>query len=367
MKKTLLNVLRIAVVCALLCAMLPAAVSAYTNPFEFKEHPNHGDPYILKYNGVYFQYANGEDPSSNVKGIQLWTSRDLLNWEYRGICTDLPADHLEVGGMYAPEVRYLDGKFYISSAPGGQGHYFYVSDSPYGPFTVATENLGRKFDGTVMMDSDNTLWFVSPYKSGDGNLRLETLSDPLTFSSDRPLTLSTTVGGDRWTEGPTLFKRLGTYYMTYTGNHVWEASYRIEYAFASNPKGKWTELADNSILFETEGDLVGLGHNSIFIGPDLDTYYITYHNLTSPSSSKNVSRRANYNRIVWNGQKLIVQGPTSWDIDDPALPDFYEYFDNDAMPGFEADGTWTVADNLASASSGTLLTKTATCSLRNTT
>ena len=83
----------------------------------------------------------------------------------------------------------------------------------------------------------------------------------------------------KWTEGPTMFKRKGVYYLTYTGNQVWEKNYRVEYAYSHNLEDNFTEENDNVILLNTEGDdHVGLGHNGIVVGPDLDTYYIVYHN-----------------------------------------------------------------------------------------
>ncbi len=316
-----------------------------------------GDPYIMKYNGVYYLYA------VSYSITYCWSSRDLINWDFYGdVMAGKPADNPAYDNLYAPEVYYIDGKFYMYGSPMGLGHYFYVSDSPTGPFTVISEKLDENYiDGTVFMDGDNTLYFLCGEFNG---VRVKKMSGPTDYSQPYykyNAGIANSRPEMRWTEGPTMFKRKGVYYLTYTGNQVWEKNYRVEYAYSHNLDDNFTEENDNIVLLNTEGDdNVGLGHNGIVVGPDLDTYYIVYHNSYNVRGAS-FSRRINLDKLTFNGEKLCVQGPTTHEIDGPQLPDFYDYFEDATLNSWTNSGNATAKDGLLSLSAGaTLLTKQTT-------
>ncbi len=344
MTKTIKRIAVAILAVGIMVSCISFSASAHKNPLAPEQQDvGFGDPFILKYDGVYYMYG------TLTTGTVVWSSKDLVNWEYKGYCLE----DKSVVNLYAPEVVYADGLFYMYSSPGGSGHHVYTSASPIGPFVDATGNIGLKFDGTVLRDNDNTLYFVTP---SIGALMGYYLNDNKTLNYDKGSFAIPASVANAWTEGPTLFKRNGMYYTTYTGNHVWERSYRVEYALSDKVTSGWVEPADNTILLDIEGDLSGLGHNSIFIGPDLDTYYIIYHNLYDTPQPKSVRRYANYDKIVWNGEKLSVLGPTAYEVDDPSLPDFEERFDG-KMSKWNVSGDWNVAEGKATATKGTLVSK----------
>ncbi len=347
MVKMIKRVAVILMAAVILVAGIPLSASAHKNPLApDQQEQGFGDPFILKYDGVYYMYGTVKT------GTVVWSSKDLVNWEYKGFCLE----DKSIINLYAPEVVYADGLFYMYSSPGGDGHHIYTSASPTGPFVDATGNIGLKFDGTVLRDNDNTLYFVTP---SIGALMGYYMVDNKTLNYDKGSFILPTSVASAWTEGPTIFKRNGTYYTTYTGNHVWERSYRVEYALSDKVTSGWVEPADNTILLDIEGELSGLGHNSIFIGPDLDTYYIVYHNLYDNPQPKVVRRYANFDKIVWNGEKLSVLGPTAYEVDNPSLPDFEERFDGE-LKKWKVSGDWKVADGKATATNGTLVSKNKT-------
>ncbi|MDR1023166.1 MAG: family 43 glycosylhydrolase, partial [Prevotellaceae bacterium] len=208
---------------------------------------------------------------------------------------------------YAPEVVYWNGKFYMYTSPGGNGHYVLQSDSPTGPFTAVTGNIGKSIDGSVFVDDDGRWYF---YHADNSGIMGCTMSSPTAIGNSVNLNAKTGYG---WTEGPCVLKRNGTYYLFYTGNHVISKGYRIDYAKnTAGPISAYTpQSAQNPILISSEGSFVGLGHGSAFIGPDLDSYYFTYHNLAG-DYGVGPYRRLNFDRIAWNGEKLLLLGPTTW-------------------------------------------------------
>ncbi len=323
-----------------MCAV-PLGVAAYQNPLADSEGKifEGGDPYILKYNGIFYLYMS----EGNIKS---WSSKDLVNWKSEGELLDESLDKKVHYAMYAPEVYYLDGAFYMYGAPFGKGHYVYKSDKPTGPFKLITENTGRQFDGTVFTDGDNTRYFLW---CGSGGVNYTTLTSPTTFVSNNDY-FKVSVA-DLWTEGPTMFKRNGTYYLTYTGNNVLLPNYRVEYAVSDDLQKGFTEPENNVLTLNTEGEIKGLGHNSILVGPDLDTYYIIYHD-TYKVTGTNADRHIDLDKILFNGTKPYVQGQSSHEVADPDMPDFAVWFEKNDTSEFETGQSWEYADGFISAEKG---------------
>jgi xylan 1,4-beta-xylosidase len=306
----------------------------YSNPISLPDEWGEyglGDPFVFSYNGYYYLYVSTRDTDA---GVKVWKSPDLMDWKYEGLCTEDPI----TTAAYAPEVRYWNGKFYMYTSPAGQGHYVLESDSPAGPFKVVTGNFGRTIDGTTFVDDDGQWYF---YYAGPDGIQAAPMDDPVTVSQQGTLT-GAYMGG--WTEGPTVFKRNGLYYMTYTGNHVFSNAYRVNAAVSDSPLQGFHDAEVNPVLIRTEGKTVGLGHNSIVTGPDLDTQYIVYHNLEGPGVVGPL-RHLNIDRIVWNGNRLTVWGPTSEPQPAPELPSFFDRFErHDLGKTWKrlGEGSWSV-------------------------
>jgi len=274
----------------------------WTNPFKL----DLGDPYILKYNGTYYLYSSNDE----VQRLRCYTSKDLINWSGAIICSVDPV----IKGAYAPEVKYWNGVFYMYTSPYGGGHYVLTSSSPTGPFKAVTGNLGKVIDGDVFIDDDASWYFYHADGSGVLGCAMPT---PTSIGAD--VNLNTQMNG-QWTEGPSVIKRNGTYYLLYTGNHVLSPGYRTDYAKnIIGPIKKYTpQAAQNPVLVSSEGPLVGPGHGTAFIGPDLDTYYFCYHNLTA-NIGGSPTRFFDIDRMAWNGDKLLILGPTYWAQQAPQL------------------------------------------------
>lgn len=294
-----------------------------------------GDPYLLKFHGQYYLYCSTKDIED---GVKCWSSRNLVTWNYEGICATDSKTH----GAYAPEVIYYGGKFYMYTSPAGNGHYVLRSDSPSGPFEVVTGNLGHSIDGSVFKQDDGSLYF---YHAGDDGIHGHSMSSPTAIGPD--IVQNAYMNG--WTEGPCVIKRNGIYYMIYTGNHVWSYGYRINCASSNtSPVSGWEpDDLQNPLVLNSMGDFIGLGHGSLFCGPDLDSYYITYHNLAG-DYGYGPYRRLNFDRIAWNGDKMEVLGPTSFAQQQPDMPDFYDYFEGQEISSeweMPNGGKWEIQDS----------------------
>ena len=301
---------------ALFCAIISFQAYGWQNPLMLPglEDRSLGDPYIMKYRGYYYLYVSAGD-----ENIYCWKTKDLVNWSQPYICCTDETTSV----AYAPEVIYWNGIFYMCTSPRGGGHYFLTSDSPTGPFTHMTDNLGRDIDGSMFVDDDGKWYFYHANNQGIRGCRM-----PTHLSLDEDIDLKCCISG-QWTEGPCVFKRNDIYYMLYTGNHVWTNGYRIDYAMSgSNPlEGFHPQKTQNPILVDTDTPTHrALGHGTAFIGPDLDTYYFCYHNL----QDNKARRLLNFERIAWDGDRLIMTGPSCWEQNEPAVA-IADYFDRNHL------------------------------------
>lgn len=292
----------------------------YTNKYDEEKIPNQwteygvGDPFVLRHNGKYYLYCSTKNFEVGVRG---WVSDDLINFK------PITGEGLEEGyvsndqctlGAYAPEVMYRDGYFYMVQSQSGNGHYILRSEKPEGPFVAVTGNFGESIDGSFFIDDDEQVYLLRASNTG---IRIIQMNDDLSLGASRTLD-NTVLGG--WTEGPYLLKRDNNYYLTYTGNHVTSEGYRIAYSYSSDElfaRDAFTE--GDTIVLNTEDDFRGLGHSSTVLGPDLDSYYLAYHNL---NSSGGPNRSNNINRISFSGTEMIVEHAALYNNIKPMMATF---------------------------------------------
>lgn len=295
-----------------------------------------GDPFVMRYNGTYYLYVSTKD---GCTGIKCWSSPDLVNWTYEGLCTKA----VETCGAYAPEVYYYNGYFYMYTSPAGNGHYVLRSTSPTEGFEVVTDNMGMSIDGSVFIDNDGKWYF---YTAGHGAMQVYDMISPTEMRHGRAIP-SVSVNG-AWTEGAMVVYHDGYYYITYTGNHVLSPSYRILYGVSDSSPIRFDQMQDqNPLLISTSSDIFGIGHSSTVKGPDLDSYYLVYHALLNTTPN----RTMNIDRIVFNGKKMEIVGPTVSAQQVPDMPDVFHHF----APGSSLSG-WSLVGSLGSGRGGLCLT-----------
>lgn len=276
----------------------------YKNPVLNSE--NTGDPFVMRYNGKYYLYFTS-------RGVKCFVSDNLVTWKSCGTVAEID------GIPYAPEVYYYNGYFYMYTSPDGGGHYVLRSDSPTGPFKPITENLGMSIDGSVFIDDDGQWYF---YRADSTGIIVYKMSSPSDIVGNGSNAVSSMNG---WTEGPSVIKYNGVYYMTYCGNHYLAPGYRINYATSTDSPMKFAVASNgNPLLVETFTAAKGLGHNSMVIGPDLDSYYMVYHAMPKTDGT----RDTRIDRVYFSGSEMIVMAPTVNAQDLLKLPQVYSYFNS---------------------------------------
>ncbi len=229
------------------------------------------DPFILLHNNVYYAYGTGA-----ADGIAVVVSDDLKTWKraentQNGLALHKNDSYGEKW-FWAPEVYYINGQFYMYYT--AEEHICVaVSDSPLGPFRQEQQRPmleGEKaIDNTLFIDDDG-----SPYlffdRFNDGlNIWVAALEDDLmTIKKEtlHPCIHVSQAWEEVWprvNEGSFVIKHNGLYYMTYSANSYESPFYGIGCATATTITGEWTKYPHNPLL-QKPGNLVGVGHSSLF-------------------------------------------------------------------------------------------------------
>ena len=99
-------------------------------------------------------------------GVPLWHSKDLANWEQIGYVltreSQLPlAGAWTSGGIYAPTIRYHDGRFYmITTNCGGGGNFYVWTDDIYGEWSDPVWIDQEGIDPSLFWDDDGKVYYV---------------------------------------------------------------------------------------------------------------------------------------------------------------------------------------------------------------
>ncbi|HTH14533.1 MAG TPA: family 43 glycosylhydrolase, partial [Spirochaetia bacterium] len=300
----------------------------YTNPILVPDAwPDYGigDPFVLRFDGTYYLYSSTKD---GRPGVRVWTSTNLVDWAFRGLAASDPS----TTGAYGPEVILYEGWFWMATSPAGTGHRFSRARSPLGPFEPFTDNLGMTIDGSFFVDEGGNLLF---YHASDRGILAHRLG-PEGLPGPEILLEGTRMG--HWTEGPFVFRRGEHWFLGMTGNHVLSAGYRENYAVSDQgPLGPFVQPENNPLVIHTTGEFRGLGHGSVVTGPDLVSTWLVYHNLEGESAEGPPVRSYDLDRLVFNGRRLEILGPTHYGRPLPEGPDRIVQAEPTSTPGLALD------------------------------
>jgi len=321
----------------------------YTNPI-YSSYL--GDPFALKHNGEY--YAYGTVPAGGLT-IPVLHSTDLVGWRPLGEALSLRDGAFEA--LWAPEVAYDNGAFYMYYSAGGregEGHQLRVATAsrPAGPFedcgAVLTPDDAFAIDAHPFRDDAGGwyLYYCRDFLDPDGDERVGTgiVVDRLVGMTQLAGERRTVVRPHaewqlyerqrRWygrvwdwytVEGPFVRERDGRYYCFYSGG-AWKASnYGVSYVVADHPTGPFAFEPDGGprLLRTRPGRVIGPGHASVVCAPDNVHEYIVYH-AWDPGHSARLMRT---DRLDWSKEGPSSPAPTLEPQPAPPLPLFRDGFD----------------------------------------
>ncbi|MDO5539629.1 MAG: glycoside hydrolase family 43 protein [Eubacteriales bacterium] len=329
----------------------------YTNPTVYRNlntPPTNPDPYVIKYNGIYFCYSTDEN------GVNVSRSKDLVSWEFLGQVAKEDGKH----DYWAPCVIYDNGIFYLYCSNTGintrDNHMeylqLYTSADPAGPFTYV-KTFFEKFsiDAHVVKDTDGTpylFYSVNDYSGIDeacpGTAILaDRLIDytelageefPVVLPSVKEEIFEENRFGDMrdWytVEGAFFLRKNNHAFLIYAANAYVRENYFLGYSRAENnaliPDIKWEKYPDDytfSPLVQKNEHVEGTGHCSVIQAPNLIDTWLIYHgrNQDIPFLPETEQRLMRIDPLFFSGSRLYTNAPSYQQQDAPGKPFFMCY------------------------------------------
>jgi alpha-N-arabinofuranosidase len=237
----------------------------YANPILQGFYP---DPSIVRVGSNYYLVNS---TFSWFPGMPVFHSRDLVHWTQIGNAfdrsTQLNLGKLGMGqGLYAPDISWHDGIFYLVNTCVGCGDTFVMTAKrAEGPWSepVFLPQLAGAIDPSIFFDDDGRAWIVNngppaekPQYEGHRALWLQQFDyKAMRMVGTRRVLVDKGVHPEQkpiWIEGPHIFRKDGLYYLIAAEGGT--ADQHSEVVFRSDKvTGPYVPLASNPIL--TQRDL----------------------------------------------------------------------------------------------------------------
>jgi GH43 family beta-xylosidase len=284
--------------------------------------------------------ASGPDPWVFQKdGFYYFLSTTNTNLTIRKTAkmSDLPASVAQVvwtppatgpasGNLWAPELHYLDGKWYIyySAGPAGTNlglqRTWVLENSAVDPTTGTWTDKGRLYtstadfwqiDGTVFEQNGNRYFICSGHNGVDAVQRLfiSRMSNPWTLTGPRveishPEFAWENVGPPFVNEGPEIIRHGTKTCLVYSASFCGTDFYALGLLTASTTAdpmlpASWTKAAQPVFGQNPANKAYATGHNSFFKSKDGQEDWLVYHANSNPNEGCVEKRNPRMQKFTW--------------------------------------------------------------------
>ncbi|MFC0253471.1 family 43 glycosylhydrolase [Massilia consociata] len=210
----------------------------YRNPIL---HADYSDPDVIRVGDTYYMVSSS---FANAPGLPLLTSKDMVNWELTGHALPqlVPGAQFATPqhgkGVWAPCLRYHDGRFWIFYPDPDNGVYVTTATDFNGPWSAPHLLLPGKgiIDPTPLWDDDGKAWLIHAWaksRAGFNNVltlrRMAPDGRSLLDKEGKVVIDGDKLPGYRTLEGPKLYKANGWYYVFAPAGgveHGWQSVFR---------------------------------------------------------------------------------------------------------------------------------------------
>ena len=256
--------------------------------FQIMDKMELADPTIFLYQGIYYVYGTGGRGGDVNRGFLVYSSPDLRKWHGpKGVKQGYSLtkeDAFGDWGFWAPQLFVYQDEIYMAYTA-NENIAIAKSHSPLGPFVGHALLIGptRQIDPYVFLDDDGKIYIYYVRLSGGNKIFVAELNQDLTAivpGTELLCIQATDVWEDtqqvNWkvTEGPTLIKKEGKYYLFYSANHFENRDYAVGYAVSDSPRGPWVKSSQNPILSWGMLGIHGTGHGDFFQDKNNENHYV---------------------------------------------------------------------------------------------
>ena len=237
----------------------------YKNPVLKGFYP---DPSVCFANGKYYLVTS---TFQYFPGVALFESDNLVNWKQIGYVLTRPEQVMldkipASGGVFAPTIRYNNGRFYMVTTNDTTHRNFYVyTDDIYGEWSDPIEVDQGGIDPSLYFEDGRT-FFISNGQDDYGESGV--VQCEIDIATGKKLSHSKSIwkgSGGRYLESPHLYKINGSYYLMAAEGGT-EYGHMITYARSDNPWGPFTNYPYNPVLTNRNKApflIQGIGHGDL--------------------------------------------------------------------------------------------------------
>ncbi|MFD1469607.1 family 43 glycosylhydrolase [Hymenobacter caeli] len=290
----------------------------FTNPL-LKTGP---DPWVYQKDGVYY-YLN-----TTGVNVTLWKTARMseLGAAVGQVVWTPPAAGPNAHDVWAPELHFLDGKWYIyfTAGPGpccgGQRLWVLENAGPDPTAGTWTEKGRLAVPGQDLWDIDATvfeqrgrrylLWSGQEAGSDQQNLYICRLQNPWTLTGARvrlshPEYAWERRGFPKVNEGPEVLQHAGRTFVVYSTSHCSTDDYALGMLTASaaaDPMDAraWQKSATPVFTQSPASHAYGPGHNAFFVSKNGRENWLIYHANSHPGEGCGNARNPRMQPFTWN-------------------------------------------------------------------
>lgn len=255
----------------------------YQNPIVPGFYP---DPSVCEANGKYYLVTSS---FQYFPGVPLFESDDLINWTQIGHVLTRPTQvqlaHVpSSGGVFAPTIRFHDGRFYMVTTNDTTHENFYVwTDDIHGEWSDPITIDQGGIDPSLLFDGGK-VYFLS--NGADENGVGGVTQCEIDIATGRKLTPSRCIwqgNGGRYLESPHMY-HIGKWYYLLAAEGGTEYGHMVVLARSETPWGPFTSCPYNPILTNRNkapggspaGSIIqGIGHGDLIQARDGSWYLLT--------------------------------------------------------------------------------------------
>jgi GH43 family beta-xylosidase len=323
-----------------------AGVCTFTNPVA-----EGADPWLEFRDGWYYMAQSTNPGEGQPSAIWVYRSRKLTDPMRDSVRVwTSPAGGWNQTHVWAPEIRFVDGRWYIYYAAGRPG----PQDAPFiyqragvlrasgnDPHSASWEDLGALDTGGDPGTHADDVWAIdftvhrfngqlygiwsgwdtnTPVARTPQYLYIARMSNPSTVSGPRAQISAPTESWERrvdptdgldLNEGPQVLERNGQTFIIYSTRESWTPAYRLGMLRLNGPtadpmqRASWTKSGP---VFQQANGVYGPGHNGFAKSPDGTEDWIIYH--------AKVDTGPNWNRVI-RTQRFTWRADGSPDFGEP--------------------------------------------------
>ncbi|KAJ4350541.1 hypothetical protein N0V95_004647 [Ascochyta clinopodiicola] len=291
--------------CVLALSSLVSAAS-FSNPLKKTDG---SDPHIVWTGGYYYLMTT---TWTNLQITRAKTLEGLKNGEKKTVWTDTNTSRN--GNMWAPELHYFDGLWYIYYTAGSSAnldlqrpHVLKGGADPFQSYSfLATLTNTWGIDGSIVRFSSWGNYFVWSCMSNSlQSLCIAPLTSPGKIGATKVLsqpTQSWEKNGSPVMEGPAALYNGGKTYLTYSASYCWTPDYSLGLLTwnGSGDPSLSASWAKSGPVLKSANSNYGPGHNGFFTSPDGKEIWNVYHATANSAGSCDGNRYTMAQKVNFN-------------------------------------------------------------------